>query len=78
MFLKKNTTKEVLIIIGISIYAFYVNWISGNIGVIPIDSFGFLDTGHSDGRVVDLKELQQFLLHLYHIPELVVGKQTKT
>ena len=47
MFLKKNTTKEVLIIIGISIYAFYVNWISGNIGVIPIDSFGFLDTGHS-------------------------------
>ena len=47
MFLKKNTTKEVLIIIGISIYAFYVNWISGNIGVIPIDSFGFLDTGYS-------------------------------
>ena len=25
----------------------YINWLSGNIGVLPIDSFGFLDTGHS-------------------------------
>ncbi len=47
MFLKKITKKELIILIGISIYAFYVNWISGNIGILPIDSFGFLDTGHS-------------------------------
>ena len=37
----------------------------------------FLDTGHSDGRVVSLDELQEFLLHLYHIPELIVGKETE-
>ena len=47
MFLNKNNIKEILIIFGISIYAFFVNWISGNIGIIPIDSFGFLDSGHS-------------------------------
>ena len=47
MFLNKKITKEFLIIVGISIYAFYVNWMSGNIGIIPIDSFGFLDSGHS-------------------------------
>ena len=47
MFLKKTTTKELPIIAAISIYAFYINWLSGNIGVLPIDSFGFLDTGHS-------------------------------
>lgn len=47
MFLKNNKTREILIILGISIYAFYINWLSGNIGIIPIDSFGFLDTGHS-------------------------------
>ena len=47
MFLEKNTKRELIILIGISIYAFYVNWISGNIGILPIDSFGFLDTGHS-------------------------------
>ena len=47
MFLKKTTLKELPIIAGISIYAFYINWLSGNIGVLPIDSFGFLDTGHS-------------------------------
>ena len=47
MFLNKKITKEFLIIVGISIYAFYINWMSGNIGIIPIDSFGFLDSGHS-------------------------------
>ncbi len=47
MFLKKNTITELSILTGISIYAFYVNWLSGNNGIIPIDSFGFLDTGHS-------------------------------
>ena len=47
MFLKKNIVKELLIITAISIFAFYINWISGNVGIIPIDTFGFLDTSHS-------------------------------
>jgi hypothetical protein len=48
MFLKKEKLlKEPPILVGILIYAYLVNWFSGNIGVIPIDSFGFLDTGHS-------------------------------
>ena len=47
MFLKNITIHEFIILLGISIYAFLINWFSGNIGIIPIDSFGFLDTGHS-------------------------------
>ena len=48
MFLKKiKLYKEIAVIIGISIYSYLVNWQSGNIGIIPIDSFGFLDTGFS-------------------------------
>ena len=47
MFLKRKLLVETLIILGISIYAYLVNWYSGNIGVIPIDSFGFFDTGYS-------------------------------
>ena len=48
MFLNKNSAfKEIPSIIGIIIYAFYVNWFSANMGIIPIDSFGFLDPGFS-------------------------------
>ena len=48
MFLKKvKLYKEILVLIGISIYSYLVNWQSGNIGIMPIDSFGFLDTGYS-------------------------------
>ena len=48
MFLRKaKFYKEALILLGILTYAYLVNWQSGNIGVIPIDSFGFLDTGYS-------------------------------
>ena len=48
MFLKKEKLyKEAPILLGILIYSYFVNWQSGNIGVMPIDSFGFLDTGHS-------------------------------
>ena len=39
--------KELPILLGISIYAYLINWYSGNIGIMPIDSFGFLDTGYS-------------------------------
>ena len=48
MFLnKKSDFKDIPIIIGITIYSFYINWLSGSVGVLPIDSFGFFDTGFS-------------------------------
>ena len=48
MFLKKEKLFiEVSVLLSILIYAFLINWQSGNIGVLPIDSFGFLDTGYS-------------------------------
>ena len=48
MFLiKKSAFKEFPIILGIIIYASCINWLSGSVGIIPIDSFGFLDTGFS-------------------------------
>lgn len=48
MFLKKEKLlKELLIIVTILTYAYLVNWFSGNTGVMPIDTFGFLDTGYS-------------------------------
>jgi len=48
MFLKKEKLLlEVLVLSGVLIYAYLINWYSGNIGVIPIDSFGFLDSGYS-------------------------------
>jgi hypothetical protein len=48
MFLKKEKLlKELLILAIILTYAYLVNWFSGNIGVMPIDTFGFLDTGYS-------------------------------
>ena len=48
MFLKKEIViKDFPILFGIILYAYIINWLSGNIGIIPIDSFGFLDTGNS-------------------------------
>ena len=48
MFLKKEKLYgEVAVLLGILAYAYYVNWQSGNLGVMPIDTFGFLDTGYS-------------------------------
>jgi len=48
MFLKKKKLyKEAPILVGILMYSYFVNWQSGNIGVNPIDTFGFLDTGYS-------------------------------
>ena len=34
-------------IIFIGFYAFIINWFSGNLGVMPIDTFAFFDTGYS-------------------------------
>ena len=31
----------------ITIYAFSINWISANLGVMPIDTFAFFDTAYS-------------------------------
>ena len=34
-----------LLVLLLIIYAFLINWISANIGVLPIDTFAFFDTG---------------------------------
>ena len=48
MFLKEiRLNKEYSIDLLITIYAYVINWFSGNIGVMPIDTFGFFDTGFS-------------------------------
>ena len=44
---KENLYKNSSILLVISLYAYFINWFSGNMGVLPIDSFGFLDTGYS-------------------------------
>ena len=41
------TKSNSLYVILISIYAFLINWISGNVGVMPIDTFAFFDTSYS-------------------------------
>ena len=38
---------EYLAISIIVIYAFFINWMSANVGAMPIDTFGFFDTGFS-------------------------------
>lgn len=47
MFLKKEKLKIVPILFIISVYAYLINWYSANIGVQPIDTFGFLDSSNS-------------------------------
>ena len=48
MFLtKKSNFKEFITVLGIIFYAYYINRLSSSVGVMPIDSFGFLDTGFS-------------------------------
>ena len=31
----------------LTIYAFWINWFSANVGIMPIDTFAFFDTGFS-------------------------------
>ena len=45
--LSKLLNINFLTLLIIIIYSFLVNWFSGNIGVMPIDTFGFFDTGYS-------------------------------
>ena len=44
---RKIISLKNLIPFALAFYAFLVNWFSGNIGVMPIDTFGFFDTGYS-------------------------------
>ena len=43
----KISKTNFLYITFIAFYAFIINWISGNLGVMPIDTFAFFDTGFS-------------------------------
>jgi len=43
----KIPKSNLLYITFIGIYAFIINWMSGNLGVMPIDTFAFFDTGFS-------------------------------
>ena len=43
----KMSKSNSMYVVFISIYAFMINWISGNLGVMPIDTFAFFDTGYS-------------------------------
>mgnify|MGYP006102253319 FL=1 len=45
--LSKITSPNTYIPFSLAVYAFLVNWVSGNTGVMPIDTFGFFDTGFS-------------------------------
>ena len=47
MILKKEKSKILLILLILSTYAYLVNWYSANIGVQPIDTFGFMDSSNS-------------------------------
>ena len=48
MFFKREKLHvDLPILIAVIIYAYFINWYSGNIGVLPIDSFAFLDSGNS-------------------------------
>ena len=40
-----RTNLNYLLVLLLIIYAFLINWISANIGVLPIDTFAFFDTG---------------------------------
>ena len=44
---QRNFNKEYIIVPIIILYAYYINRVSGNIGVMPIDTFAFFDTGFS-------------------------------
>ncbi len=48
MFFKREKLHvDLPILIAVIIYAYFINWYSGNIGVFPIDTFAFLDSGNS-------------------------------
>ena len=65
---------NIFYIILISFYAFLVNWVSGNVGVMPIDTFSFMDTGNSIlyGKypIRDFWIFSGFLLDYIHLPDL--------
>ena len=44
VFKKEKSVKEFTVFLFTLLYAYLINYFSGNIGVLPIDSFSFLDT----------------------------------
>ncbi len=38
---------DLVIVVPLIFYSFFVNFFSANIGVMPIDTFGFFDSGYS-------------------------------
>jgi hypothetical protein len=46
VFKKEKSVKEFTVFLITLLYAYLINYFSGNIGVLPIDSFSFLDTGN--------------------------------
>ena len=38
--------RDYIYIFSIIFYSFFINWFSANIGILPIDTFGFFDTGY--------------------------------
>ncbi len=48
MFIKKEKLHTDLpVLAAVMIYAYFISWYSGNRGVLPIDTFSFLDSGNS-------------------------------
>jgi len=45
--LPKTISSNFYIPLLLAVYAFLINWVSGNSGVMPIDTFGFFDSGFS-------------------------------
>ena len=42
-----NNKFNFLLVLLVVIYSFFINWFSGNNGVMVIDTFAFFDTGYS-------------------------------
>ena len=68
-----------LYIAFIGIFAFLINWMSGNLGVMPIDTFSFFDTGysilHGKYRIKDFWIFSGLLLdYLQALFFILVGK----
>ena len=55
------TKSNFLYVVFICFYSFVINWISGNLGVMPIDTFSFFDTGFN--ILKDKYPIRDFWIH---------------
>ena len=60
VFKKEKSVKEFTVFLFTLLYAYLINYFSGNIGVLPIDSFSFLDTGNLICKAKFLLEIFDF------------------